>query len=59
VGAEVTLETPWPWGPELTEIMVWGYPCTSYVRRRKHLRELLRTPDVSPTAGTWCKEVVA
>src|ERR1700679_2029915 len=30
-----------PWGAEVTETEVLGYPCLTFVNRRKHLSELL------------------
>jgi long-chain acyl-CoA synthetase len=34
-------DEPAPWGAEVAETQVLGYPCLTFVNRRKHLRELL------------------
>jgi long-chain acyl-CoA synthetase len=41
VSAQSGAETPWPWGTELAEVDVLGFPCMCFSPRRTHIRDLL------------------
>jgi long-chain acyl-CoA synthetase len=46
VATESPAQPPSPWGAEVGETLVLGYPCPTFISRPRHLSELLWGPEV-------------